>query len=390
MEFLLAVLLQNISEPRMAANLVTEEAFVYATLREFVKLWDNGSQAYLQVQCHEGQAWIHLMSALRPPSSPHLFRQDDHHGYHGPRHHHGYHDPHHPHGYHGPHPRQQERRRRKGPKQRDRDRARAALHRASLLEAAAAAQSTPTAPVTIHHTQQLLPPSPSAQPVCPAAASPSPPAAPATIHHIQQVLPPSPVQNYQEPEHHQPQHRSRARKHPPRARRVAEFPAATPLLQVSPVWPSHYQEDVDSILQNHERSPMLYMWQSPKPHRTKRGSVCPPETPPAAHQSLSDSSLPPRSQTESLHQVIQALNERDAQPSPSRATPCRQRQYRRFGADFCYQLTSEGSISMELTSKSKKLLARRGGHWKVVGSTSDEESDEFDDDDESEEDDVSQ
>jgi hypothetical protein len=52
-EFLLAVLLQNISEPRMAANLVTEEAFVYATLLEFVKLWDNGSQAYLQVQCHE-------------------------------------------------------------------------------------------------------------------------------------------------------------------------------------------------------------------------------------------------------------------------------------------------------------------------------------------------
>ena len=77
----------------MALFLVTEEAFIHATFLEFVKLWVNGSQAFLQVQCHNGQAWIQLMSALGPPSAPHLFRQDHHH-----------------HGYHGPLPRQNKRR----------------------------------------------------------------------------------------------------------------------------------------------------------------------------------------------------------------------------------------------------------------------------------------
>ena len=101
----------------MALFLVTEEAFIHATFLEFVKLWVNGSQAFLQVQCHNGQAWIQLMSALGPPSAPHLFRQDHHH-----------------HGYHGPHSSYQRKMRRKGAKQRDRGRARADLYRASLLE----------------------------------------------------------------------------------------------------------------------------------------------------------------------------------------------------------------------------------------------------------------
>ena len=125
----------------MAAIFVTEEAFVYATFREFVKLWGNGNQASLQVQCHGGQAWVQLLSALGSPSSPHLFRHDNPH-----------------HGYHGPHPSQH--RRRKGAKQRDRDRARAALHRESLLESDAAPATAP-APETLHHDQQpLLPPFP--------------------------------------------------------------------------------------------------------------------------------------------------------------------------------------------------------------------------------------
>lgn len=116
--------------------------------------------------------------------------------------------------------------------------------------------------------------------------------------------------------------------------------------------------------------------------------MCPPEPPPA-HQSLSDSSLPPRPQAGSLHQVIEALTERAAELSPSRATPYKQRQCCRFGADFCYQLTREGTITMELSSKSKKLLARRSGHWKVVGSISYEESDEFDEDEREKVEDVS-
>ena len=127
-----------------AANFASEEAFVHATFREFIKLWGNGSQGHLQVQCFGGQAWVQLMSALGPPSSPHLFRQDNHHhGHHGPTHHHGHHA-HHP----------SQHRRRKGAKQRDRDRARAALHRASILEEAAAPA---TASETLHHAQLLFP-----------------------------------------------------------------------------------------------------------------------------------------------------------------------------------------------------------------------------------------
>ena len=110
--------------------------------------------------------------------------------------------------------------------------------------------------------------------------------------------------------------------------------------------------------------------------------MCPPDPPPA-HQSLSDSSQHPRPQTMSLHQVIQALHERAAQPSPSIATPCKRRQY--GSAAFSYQQTSDGMIRCEMTGKSKKQLARRGGHWDVVGGDSDQsdieenESDEDDD-----------
>ena len=130
----------------MATSFATEEAFVNATFCEFLKIWGNGNQAQLQVQCFGGQAWVQLMSALGPPSSPHLFRQDNnHHGHNGPTQQHGPHGPHHP----------SQHRRRKGAKQRDRDRARAALHRASILEEAAAPA---TASETLHHAQLLLPP----------------------------------------------------------------------------------------------------------------------------------------------------------------------------------------------------------------------------------------
>ena len=79
--------------------------------------------------------------------------------------------------------------------------------------------------------------------------------------------------------------------------------------------------------------------------------VYPPEPPPA-HQCLSDSSQPPRPQALSLRQVIEALHQRaaKAQPSPSRATPCRQGQYESFGAELCYPLTSEYAIRCELDS----------------------------------------
>ena len=110
-----------------------------------------------------------------------------------------------------------------------------------------------------------------------------------------------------------------------------------------------------------------------------RASVCPPD-PPQTQQSLSDFSQPPRPQTASLHQVIQALHERAAQPSPSIATLCKRRQY--GSAAFCYKQSSDGMIRCEMSSRSKKQLARRGGHWDVVGEDqSDSKDNECDEDD---------
>ena len=55
-----------------------------------------------------------------------------------------------------------------------------------------------------------------------------------------------------------------------------------------------------------------------------------------------------------------------------------------------YGLTSEENISCTMSCKSKKMLARRAGHWKVVGTESVEErfmneSESDDDDDEEDE-----
>ena len=54
-------------------------------------------------------------------------------------------------------------------------------------------------------------------------------------------------------------------------------------------------------------------------------------------------------------------------------------------------MNSENLIRCELSCKSKKKLARRAGHWRVVLTENDDESDEFesdygDDDDEVEDD----
>jgi hypothetical protein len=132
-------------------------------------------------------------------------------------------------------------------------------------------------------------------------------------------------------------------------------------------WGYIAENDSDSEEEEAGTPPMLHVWHSPQPDRqmlTGRGPICPPDPPPA-QQSLSDSSQPPRPKTASLHQVIQALHERAAQPSPSVATPCKRRQY--GSAAFSYQQTSDGMIRCEMTTQSKKRLARRGGHWDVVG-----------------------
>ena len=37
-----------------------EEAFVLSTLKEFVKIWGSGSQAKLNFECRNGNAWVQL------------------------------------------------------------------------------------------------------------------------------------------------------------------------------------------------------------------------------------------------------------------------------------------------------------------------------------------
>ena len=49
----------------------TEEAFVLATLKEFVKLWSSGSRADLNIECWEGTAWVKLDLQLGHPAALH-------------------------------------------------------------------------------------------------------------------------------------------------------------------------------------------------------------------------------------------------------------------------------------------------------------------------------
>ena len=108
------------SEPTMYHGHITDEAFVLASLKEFVKLWGSGSQASLQLECEKGKACIKFSCQLGAPADLHFVphvQQDAPHGFHGQ------HLPHHC--------------RHKGPSQQKRDRARAATHRARQNAAAA-------------------------------------------------------------------------------------------------------------------------------------------------------------------------------------------------------------------------------------------------------------
>ena len=88
----------------------TEENFILASLKEFVKLWGSGSKANFQLQCSNGQVSFNFSTLLGGPADHHFVPQP----------HHGFHANHPP-----PPPR------RKSPQQRERDRARAAVHRAA-------------------------------------------------------------------------------------------------------------------------------------------------------------------------------------------------------------------------------------------------------------------
>ena len=102
----------------------TEEAFVLASLKEFVKLWGSGFQASLNLECRNGQAWFQLGGRLGHPALPHFC----------------------------PPPPQTEFpvKRKKSPAKAEKDRARAAKHRATKKETEAA-----PAPSTLAATAEL-------------------------------------------------------------------------------------------------------------------------------------------------------------------------------------------------------------------------------------------
>ena len=140
----------------------TEEAFVLASLKEFVKLWGSGSQASFQLECKDRQACLKFSTQLGSPADLHFVPPFPSHGFHErpqyPRH--------------------------KGPAQRERDRARAAAHRANqqlLIEAgkpAAAATTNTELSDSVQHSQQNQVPASLAgsqsPPTAPAGGPPSP------------------------------------------------------------------------------------------------------------------------------------------------------------------------------------------------------------------------
>ena len=90
----------------------TEETFVLASLKEFVRLWGSGCQSSFHLQCQNYQAWFKLESKLGAPNSHHYVP------------------------YIPPPPPPPPPARRKGPGRRQKDRDRAAAHRAKVSSSA--------------------------------------------------------------------------------------------------------------------------------------------------------------------------------------------------------------------------------------------------------------
>ena len=153
----------------------TEESFVLASLKEFVKLWGSGTQASFNLECRNGQAWFKLSSLLGPPNHPHFTPP------HVPRGDHGVH------GYEDQHPPK----RKRGPKQILRNRARAEAHRASIRtsgadDSAVTADLEAQPAATAEESTDHLPPAP------PSTTSTTHPAATAGLSSSTMAPPPPP------------------------------------------------------------------------------------------------------------------------------------------------------------------------------------------------------
>ena len=147
----------------------TEEAFVLASLKEFVKLWGSGSHSFYNLECRNGQAWIKFGSQLGSPGSTHFLHHK---------------------------PRDFYKKKKKSPSRILKDNARAAAHRlasAATVEVdpqvlpgaqpqVADPATPPPQPETVSPGQVSEPASPSSSPAA-SASHPVEPAAPAGQPH---------------------------------------------------------------------------------------------------------------------------------------------------------------------------------------------------------------
>ena len=151
---LLVLLRIHHGQPKMN----TEELFVLSALKEFVRVWGSGNQAFFNLECKGGKACIKFSTQLGSPGSPHFAppqpQPSKHHEFHGVG-----------------------KSRHRGPNQVLKNNARAAAHRAKaqeqqLSDAGAAVQDVDPSGVSAVPADQLV--SPSAAPAEPPVTSSAP------------------------------------------------------------------------------------------------------------------------------------------------------------------------------------------------------------------------
>ena len=204
----------------------TEETFILASLKEFVKLWGSGSQATFNLACRNNQAWFQLGTRLGHPAFPHFLPTPPRTKVQGKR--------------------------KKNPSKVEKDRVRAALHRAKKQEESLAApveDSPSTTDVTAENdvisTTSADPagsPPPSSAPTSPPTPSRSRVSSPFTESAAASADPPSVTVTV-------------AEEAQVSAQEVLEIVHATAVIERSPAGDCDYQEIYDLIVkENHMRN----------------------------------------------------------------------------------------------------------------------------------------
>ena len=122
----------------------TEETFVLASLKEFVKIWCSGNQASFNLECRNGNAYLKMKTHLGPPAQQHYVPPHLPHGNGRVQH------PFNVGGYHQP-------RKQKSPGKICRNNARAAAHKAKQNVAAAVTENIEVSDAdTLAQTTEVL------------------------------------------------------------------------------------------------------------------------------------------------------------------------------------------------------------------------------------------